>query len=135
MQSVQGAPTELHAWVCCSAGHGIPFESPAITVLRVRVAEPESQQLVHVPQTVQLETRQFVTQIFVLHGTSSNVVSGQEFEDAHVEVMARVRLCVPEPQDAVHGNHAVQSEVVHAQLPRSHVIEPAVLGQSSPEPA
>jgi hypothetical protein len=55
------------------------------------------------PHADQLETWQSVTQMFVLHPTTSDVVSGQGFAEAQEVVIVRVRLCEPVPQDVVHA--------------------------------
>ena len=103
VQSVHAAPIVLHWAVSISSGQGIPLESGTVWTLRVRDAVPVPQSKLQMPHADQLEAWQSVTHIFVLHLTTSDVVSGQGFAEAQMVVVVRVRLYEPEPQDAVHA--------------------------------
>ena len=103
VQSVHAAPIVLHWAVPISSGHGIPLVSGTVWTFRVRDAVPVPQSESQMPHADQLETWQSVTQMFVLHSTTSDVVSGQGFAEAQGVVIVRVRLCEPVPQDVVHA--------------------------------
>ena len=103
VQSVHAAPIVLHWAVSISSGHGIPLVSGTVWTFRVRDTVPVPQSESQMPHADQLETWQSVTQMFVLHSTTSDVVSGQGFAEAQGVVIVRARLYEPVPQDAVHA--------------------------------
>ena len=101
VQSVQVAPSELHLAPCDRAGQAAPRASGSSSIFRTRVAVPDAQAESHAPQDDQLVTMQFVMQMSVLHANDSEVVSGHGLAEAQVLLITRVRLWMPEPQDAV----------------------------------
>ena len=92
-QSVQVTPTnESHETLWFRDGQAAPFGPGYSTTLRLRAEVPDAQSELHEPHAPQSVTRQFVTQMSVLHATVSDVVSGQGLVEAQGLVIVRLRL-------------------------------------------
>ena len=93
VQSVQVTPVnELHRVLWFRAGQAAPFGPGYSMTFRLRVELPDAQSEPHEPHAPQSVTRQFVTQVSVLHAIDSDVVSGQGLVEAQGLVTVRERL-------------------------------------------